>query len=158
MIHGRAVTYRQSARSGADARMRMRSLVGGRGCVTRRKLQTRGIAKEHNRQGTPTISANDRRRAQLTDPAPGVCVGDEIPCVIALPYIPEMRSPCMLESRYLTTVSSLPRQVSHQCRDGLTAERSCTVPPQRGRWHCGPVRSGASYRTRGRPGEEWLST
>ena len=39
-------------------------------CVTPRKLHTPGIAEEHQRQETPTISPNDRQPAQLTDQAP----------------------------------------------------------------------------------------
>ena len=35
--------------------------------VTRRKLQTPGIAEEHKRQETPTINAIDRQPAHLTD-------------------------------------------------------------------------------------------
>ena len=34
-------------------------------CVTRRKLQTPGTAKEHKRPGTPTINTNDRQSAKL---------------------------------------------------------------------------------------------
>ena len=40
-------------------------------CVTRRKLQTPGTPKEHQRQETSTISPNNRQPAQLTDQAPG---------------------------------------------------------------------------------------
>ena len=40
-------------------------------CVTRRKPQTPGTAKEDKRQGTPTINTNDRHSARLTDQAPG---------------------------------------------------------------------------------------
>ena len=46
-------------------------LVHDDGRVTRRKLQTPGAAKEHNKTKTPTINPNDRQIAQLTDQAPG---------------------------------------------------------------------------------------
>ena len=39
--------------------------------VTRSKPQMPGTAKEHKRQGTPTINTNDHQSAQLTDQAPG---------------------------------------------------------------------------------------
>ena len=40
-------------------------------CVTRRKPQAPGTAKEQKIQGTPTINTDDCKSAQLTDQAPG---------------------------------------------------------------------------------------